>query len=93
MGLFRQSRSQNKAELVTANADLSSRIDGISVALLAVRAEIAGLRRDFAELADIKRALQAKSWMAFQARKAGRVAGGVARAATAKRDKRGRYAS
>jgi hypothetical protein len=93
MGLFRQSRSQNKAESAPAKADLSSRIDGLSMALLAVHAEIVGLRHDFAELADIKRMLQAKSLLAYQQRHAGRVAGGVRRAATARRDARGRYVS
>jgi len=91
MGFFRHSHSQNKAESTTANANLSSRIDGLSMALLAVRAEIAGLRHDFAELADIKRMLQAKTLIAYQQRRAGRVAGGVARAATARRDEHGRY--
>jgi hypothetical protein len=93
MGLFRQSHSQNKAESTTANADLSSRIDRLTLALVTVQAELAALKLAFVELADIKRALQAKSWMAFQARKAGRVAGGVARATTARRDARGRYVS
>jgi len=91
MGLFRQSHSQNKAESVTAETSLSSRIDALSMALLAVRAEIAGLRHDFAELADIKRMLQAKSLVEYQRRRAGNVAGGIARATTAKRDERGRY--
>jgi hypothetical protein len=54
-----------------------------------VRAEIAGLRHDFAELAGIKRALEAKTWMEYQRRQAG----GVARAVRARRDERGRYVS
>jgi hypothetical protein len=58
-----------------------------------VRAEIAGLRHDFAELAGIKRALEAKTWMEYQPRHAGRGAGSVARAVRARRDERGRYVS
>lgn len=58
-----------------------------------MRLELAALRLAFTKLDDFRRALEAKTWMAFQARKVGRVAGGIARAATAKRDVRGRYMS
>jgi hypothetical protein len=50
-----------------------------------MRLELAALRLDFANLNDFRRALEAKTWMTFQARRAGNVAGGVRRAATAMR--------
>jgi hypothetical protein len=93
MALLSRLHRKTEEKSAPAKADLSSRIDGLSMALLTVRAEIAGLRRDFAELADIKRMLAAKSLVEYQRRRAGNVAGGVARAATARRDARGRYVS
>ena len=56
-----------------------------------MRMEIAGLTVAVNRLNAVRLALEAKTWMAFQTRKAGLVGGGVARAATPKRDACGRY--
>jgi hypothetical protein len=61
--------------------------------LRTIRLEITTLRVKFTALDDFRRALEAKSWMQLSRRRAGRVKAGVARAATARRDARGRYVS
>jgi len=93
MGLFRQSRRQNKEQSAPALAELSSRIDRLTLALVTVQTQVAAVKIAVVELADVKRMLQSKSLLAYQQRHAGRVAGGVARAARARRDERGRYVS
>ena len=56
-----------------------------------INEQLLALRRSVAELNQFRIALEAKTWLAFQRRRAGRVAAGIARAASASRDARGRF--
>ena len=98
MGLFRQSRSKNKDESAPAaakscshDAATTAALQGLTLEIDAIRVELVALRLAFTKLDDFRRALEAKTWTEFHRRRAGRVAGGVARAASARRDARGRY--
>jgi hypothetical protein len=54
-------------------------------------ARIDGLQRAFSALNAFRVTLEAKTWMGFHQRRSGQVAGGCARAATARRDASGRF--
>ncbi len=58
---------------------------------LALSRRIEALERAMRALDAVRVALEAKTWMAYQRRLAGRVKAGCARAATGSRDARGRY--
>jgi hypothetical protein len=73
------------------NATSMAAITALAAEIRTIRLEISALRRDFTALNSFRVALEAKSWMEFHRRREGRVAAGVARAATARRDARGRY--
>lgn len=102
MALFRPSRSKAVEQSAPTDAKLRLSFDaimaelranqsGLQTELRTMRLEITTLRVKFTALDDFRRALEAKSWMQLSRRRAGRVAAGVARAATGKRDARGRY--
>jgi hypothetical protein len=98
MAFLRRLRSERGKKRPPAEARLSSpdaattaALNGLVVEIRAIRLEVAALRHDFAALNAFRLALQTKSWMEFHRRRSGRVAGGVARAATARRDAGGRY--
>jgi len=74
--------------LATEIRTLTARIDALQCAFTA---RIDGLQRAVTALNAFRVALEAKTWIAFHQRRSGRVAGGCARAARAKRDARGRY--
>jgi hypothetical protein len=73
-------------------------VDEMLAAITAIRLEtlaqgrrIEALERAMRALDAVRIALEAKTWMAYQRRLAGRVKAGCARAATARRDPHGRY--
>jgi hypothetical protein len=98
MALFARSARSNHGSLHQAITRLDSRISELAsqhnanhLELLAIKETLLALCSSVKELNDVRRMLDAKSLVAFQARKQGRVAGGVRRAATALRDDHGRY--
>jgi hypothetical protein len=66
-------------------------INSLAAEIRTIGLEINALRRDFTALNAWRVALETKTWLEFHRRRAGRVAAGIARAATARRDARGRY--
>lgn len=94
MALFQYFRSKDAEEPAPAGTESCSHdaaIHGLAAEIRRLTARIDDLHRAFTALDAFRIALEAKTWMAFHQRRSGRVAGGCARAASAKRDARGRY--
>ena len=94
MGLsqyFRSKDAEEPAPAAAASCSHDAAIDGLTAEIRTLAARIHGLHRAFSALNAFRVALEAKTWIAFHQRRSGRVAGGCARAASAKRDARGRY--
>jgi hypothetical protein len=94
MRLFRHLGSKdgdNSARAETRSCLCDAAIAGVAAEIRALTARIDGFQRALNALNAIRIALEAKTWTAFQRRRSGRVAAGCARAATARRDARGRY--
>jgi hypothetical protein len=100
MTLFRPLRSKYGEQSAPAEARLCTSIDGliaemrtIQLDMRTTKLQIVGLGHDVSALNAYRLALEARSWMQLGRRRADRVAAGVARARTARRDARGRYVS
>jgi hypothetical protein len=94
MTLFQYFRSKDAEEPAPAGTESCSHdaaIHGLTAEIRTLTARIDGLHRAFSALDMIRIALEAKTWIAFHQRRSGRVAGGCARAASAKRDARSRH--
>jgi hypothetical protein len=94
MALFRQLRRKGAEESAPADARSCSHdvaINGLVAEIRTLTVRIDTLQRSFTLLNAFRLALEAKTWMEFHRRRHGRVAAGSARAATARRDARGRY--
>ena len=64
---------------------------GLAAEIRTLTARIDDFERAFRALDAFRIALEAKTWIAFRQHRSGQVAGGCARAASAKRDEHGRY--
>ena len=91
MAVFRSFRSEDKEEPAPTAPTSCSQIAGLAAEIRTLTARIDDFERAFRALDAFRIALEAKTWIAFHQRRSGRVAGGCARAASAKRDARGRY--
>jgi hypothetical protein len=94
MALFRQLRKNHLEKPEPAAARSCSQvaaIDGLAAEIRTLALRIDGLQRSFSSLNAFRLALEAKTWLEFHRRRSGSVAGGCARAASARRDARGRY--
>ena len=88
---FRSKDAEQPAPAGTTSCSHDAAIHGLAAEIRMLTARIDGLQRAFTALDMFRVALEAKTWMAFHQRRSGNVAGGCARAASAKRDARGRY--
>lgn len=88
---FRSKDAEQPAPAGTTSCSHDAAIHGLAAEIRMLTARIDGLQRAFTALNLLRVALEAKTWMAFHQRRSGNVAGGCARAASAKRDERGRY--
>jgi hypothetical protein len=98
MGLSQYFRSNDAEEPASAEAKSCSQLAGLAAEIRTLTARIDGFghridgfEQAFKALNAFRIALEAKTWIGFHQRRRGRVAGGCARAASAKRDARGRY--
>lgn len=94
MGLsqyFRSKDAEEPAPAAAAPCSHDAALHGLAAEIRRLSARIDGFERALRALDAFRIALEAKTWIAFHQRRSGRVAGGCARAASAKRDARGRY--
>ena len=94
MALFQYFRSKDAESPIpdeTRSCSHDAAIHGLAAEIRMLTSRIDGLHHAFDALNVFRVALEAKTWMAFHQRRNGRVAGGCARAASARRDARGRY--
>lgn len=94
MNLFARLRGKDADSSAPAEARSCSHDAAIALVLAEIRAlavRIDGMQRAVDALDQYRAALHAKTWTAYCSRHVGRVAGGSARAATARRDDRGRF--
>lgn len=91
MALSQYFRSKDAEEPAPAETASCSHDAGLAAEIRRLTARIDGFERAFSALNAFRIALEAKTWIAFHQRRSGRVAGGCARAASAKRDAHGRY--
>jgi hypothetical protein len=88
---FGSKEAQNQAPGQTGSCLHDASLNELAAQVRMLTASIDSLQRAFSALNAFRVALEAKTWIAFHQRRSGRVAGGCARAATARRDARGRY--
>lgn len=96
--MFGKKKGKKSAQADTRCCLHADRADAIMLALStsaagmqALSRRIEALERAMRALDAVRIALEAKTWMAYQRRLAGRVKAGCARAASARRDANGRY--
>jgi hypothetical protein len=88
---FRSKDAEEPAPVGAKSCSHDAAIHGLAAEIRRLTARIDGLHRAFTALDSFRVALEAKTWIAFHRRRSGQVAGGCGRAASAKRDERGRY--
>jgi hypothetical protein len=79
------------AAFKAAAIDIVAAITASRLEIHALTTRIEGIERAIRALDAVRMALEAKTWMAYHRRLAGRVKAGCTRAATASRDANGRY--
>ena len=93
--MFGKKRKDKSAQAQTRcclHADeILAAITGSRLETLALSRRIEAVERSMRALDAVRSALEAKTWMAYQRRLAGRVKAGCARAESARRDASGRY--
>lgn len=91
MALSQYFRSKDAEKPAPTAPTSCSQIAGLAAEIRTLTARIDDFERAFRALDAFRIALEAKTWIAFHQRRSGQVTGGCARAASAKRDERGRY--
>lgn len=89
--MFGRKNGQKLAPAETRTCSHDATLNALTAEVRTLTAGIESLERAFRALDALRIAFEAKSWMAFQSRLAGRVKAGCARAASARRDAHGRY--
>ncbi len=88
---FRAAAVDLGAQIAASQSEMLESISASRLEIRVLATRIEGVERAIRALDAVRLALEAKTWMAYQHRRTGRVKAGCARAATARRDSGGRF--